>query len=84
MVNTGWLAVCSIFAMEFAIMSNHAEKWGLGSAVARKISPLTKKAGAYLEYLGKHDVLTQLRNTLFYTRAGTGCRARAWPLSMLP
>jgi PAS domain S-box-containing protein len=52
--------------MEFAIMSSHAEKWGL---VLLSLVDITarKKAEAYLEYLGKHDVLTQLRNRAFYT-----------------
>lgn len=50
--------------MEFAIMSSHAEKWGL---VLLSLVDITarKKAEAYLEYLGKHDVLTQLRNRAF-------------------
>ena len=69
--------------MEFAIMSSHAEKWGL---VLLSLVDITarKKAEAYLEYLGKHDVLTQLRNRAFYTEElNRLSRKGPWPLSML-
>nr|WP_249334215.1 GGDEF domain-containing protein [Comamonas sp. PE63] len=69
--------------MEFAIMSSHAEKWGL---VLLSLVDITarKKAEAYLEYLGKHDVLTQLRNRAFYTEElNRLSRKGPWPLSMI-
>ena len=69
--------------MEFAVMSSHAEKWGL---VLLSLVDITarKKAEAYLEYLGKHDVLTQLRNRAFYTEElNRLSRKGPWPLSML-
>lgn len=69
--------------MEFSVMSSHAEKWGL---VLLSLVDITarKKAEAYLEYLGKHDVLTQLRNRAFYTEElNRLSRKGPWPLSMI-
>jgi diguanylate cyclase (GGDEF)-like protein len=43
-----------------------------------------KKAEAYLEYLGKHDSLTKLKNRAFYTEElGRIARKGPWPLSIL-
>jgi len=43
-----------------------------------------KKAEAYLEYLGKHDVLTQLRNRTFYVEElNRITRKGPWPLSVI-
>ena len=43
-----------------------------------------KKAEAYLEYLGKHDVLTQLRNRAFYAEELTALRAKGpWPFAVI-
>jgi len=43
-----------------------------------------KQAEAYLEYLGKHDVLTQLRNRAFYVEELNRFRRKGpWPLSVI-
>ena len=69
--------------LEFAVMSSHAENWGL---VLLSLVDITarKKAEAYLEYLGKHDVLTQLRNRAFYMEElNRLSRKGPWPLSVI-
>lgn len=69
--------------LEFSIMSSHMENWGL---VLLSLVDITarKKAEAYLEYLGKHDVLTQLRNRAFYTEElNRLSRKGPWPLSLI-
>ena len=43
-----------------------------------------KKAEAYLEYLGKHDALTRLRNRAFYVEElNRISRKGPWPLSIV-
>lgn len=51
--------------MQFSILEERQDDW---SMVLLSLVDITarKKAEAYLEYLGKHDVLTQLRNRAFY------------------
>ena len=69
--------------MQFSIMSDHAQNWEL---VLLSLVDITarKKAEAYLEYLGKHDVLTQLRNRAYYTEElNRLSRKGPWPLSVL-
>lgn len=69
--------------MEFAVMTEKADNWGL---VLLSMVDITarKKAEAYLEYLGKHDVLTQLRNRAFYTEElNRLSRKGPWPLSVI-
>ncbi len=47
------------------MFQGHEEDWGL---VLVSLTDITarKKAEAYLEYLGKHDVLTQLKNRSYF------------------
>lgn len=69
--------------LEFAVMSSHAENWGL---VLLSLVDITarKKAEAYLESLAKHDVLTQLRNRAFYMEElNRLSRKGPWPLSVI-
>lgn len=69
--------------MEFSILASHADDWGL---VLLSLVNITarKKAEAYLEYLGKHDVLTRLRNRAFYMEElNRLARKGPWPLAML-
>ena len=69
--------------MQFAVMEGHHDRWEL---VLVSLVDITarKKAEAYLEYLGKHDVLTQLRNRTFYTEElARLARKGPWPLSVL-
>ena len=69
--------------MQFSVMEGHQDRWDL---VLVSLVDITarKKAEAYLEYLGKHDVLTQLRNRTFYTEElARLARKGPWPLSVL-
>lgn len=51
--------------MQFAVLEERRHDWGM---VLVSLVDITarKKAEAYLEYLGKHDVLTGLRNRAYY------------------
>lgn len=51
--------------LQFSVFAGHEENWDL---VLLALTDITarKKAEAYLEYLGKHDVLTKLKNRSFY------------------
>lgn len=69
--------------MQFSILADHLADWGL---VLLSLVDITarKKAEAYLEYLGKHDVLTQLRNRAFYAEElNRITRKGPWPLSVI-
>ncbi len=69
--------------MQFAVLDDHLEKWDL---VLVSLVDITarKKAEAYLEYLGKHDVLTRLCNRSFYTEElHRLSRKGPWPVSIL-
>lgn len=51
--------------LQFSVFPGHEREWDL---VLLALTDITarKKAEAYLEYLGKHDVLTKLKNRSFY------------------
>ncbi|MFC4297498.1 MAG: sensor domain-containing diguanylate cyclase [Castellaniella sp.] len=51
--------------LQLSVFQGHEEDWGL---VLVSLTDITarKKAEAYLEYLGKHDVLTQLKNRSYF------------------
>ncbi len=51
--------------LQLSVFHGHEEDWSL---VLVSLTDITarKKAEAYLEYLGKHDVLTQLKNRSFF------------------
>lgn len=69
--------------MQFAVLDSRLGDWGL---VLLSLVDITarKKAEAYLEYLGKHDVLTQLRNRAFYAEElNRLTRKGPWPLSII-
>jgi diguanylate cyclase (GGDEF)-like protein len=69
--------------MQFSVLDSHAGNWEL---VLLSLVDITarKKAEAYLEYLGKHDVLTQLRNRAFYMEElNRLSRKGPWPLSVI-
>ncbi len=51
--------------LHFAVFPGHEEDWGRVQVALADITA-RKKAEAYLEYLGKHDVLTKLYNRAFY------------------
>lgn len=52
--------------LHFAVLPGHEDDW---SQVQVALTDITarKKAEAYLEYLGNHDVLTKLHNRAFFT-----------------
>jgi diguanylate cyclase (GGDEF)-like protein/PAS domain S-box-containing protein len=69
--------------MQFAVLGSHLNDWGL---VLLSLVDITarKKAEAYLEYLGKHDVLTQLRNRAFYAEElNRLTRKGPWPFAVI-
>ena len=69
--------------MQFSVMEGHESDWSL---VLVSLVDITarKKAEAYLEYLGKHDVLTGLRNRAFYAdELNRLARKGPWPVSVL-
>lgn len=69
--------------MQFAVLPGHLAEWDL---VLVSLVDITarKKAEAYLEYLGKHDSLTQLRNRAFYMdELNRLSRKGPWPVSVL-
>jgi diguanylate cyclase (GGDEF)-like protein len=51
--------------LQLSVFQGHEDDWGL---VLVSLTDITarKKAEAYLEYLGKHDVLTQLKNRSYF------------------
>lgn len=52
--------------LQFTIFPGYEQNWGLVQVALTDITA-RKKAESYLEYLGKHDVLTKLFNRSFYT-----------------
>lgn len=51
--------------MQWAVLPGHETDWDLVQVALTDISA-RKKAESYLEFLGKHDALTKLRNRAFY------------------
>ena len=51
--------------LQFSVFPGHEHDWSLVQVSLTDITA-RKKAEAYLEYLGKHDVLTRLYNRAFY------------------
>jgi diguanylate cyclase (GGDEF)-like protein len=51
--------------LQFSVLPGHERDWSLVQVALTDITA-RKKAEAYLEYLGKHDVLTKLYNRSFY------------------
>ena len=69
--------------MQFTVLTGHELTWDV---VLVSLVDITarKKAEAYLEYLGKHDSLTRLRNRAFYVEElNRISRKGPWPLSIL-
>lgn len=52
--------------LQFTVFPGYEQDWGLVQLALTDITA-RKKAESYLEYLGKHDVLTKLHNRSFYT-----------------
>ncbi len=53
------------FHLQFSVLPGHESDWSLVQVALTDITA-RKRAEAYLEYLGKHDVLTKLYNRSFY------------------
>jgi diguanylate cyclase (GGDEF)-like protein len=51
--------------LQFAVLPGHEHDWSLVQVSLTDITA-RKKAEAYLEFLGKHDALTRLRNRSFF------------------
>lgn len=51
--------------LQFSVLPGHEDDWQQVQVALTDITA-RKKAEAYLEYLGKHDVLTKLHNRAFY------------------
>lgn len=51
--------------MQFSVLPGYEDNWSLVQVALTDITA-RKKAEAYLEYLGKHDVLTKLHNRAFF------------------
>lgn len=51
--------------LQFSVLPGHEHDWALVQVSLTDISA-RKKAEAYLEFLGKHDALTKLRNRSFF------------------
>ncbi len=51
--------------LQFSVLPGHQHDWSLVQVALTDITA-RKKAEAYLEYLGKHDVLTKIYNRSFY------------------
>lgn len=69
--------------MQFHIMPGYEADW---SRVLLSLVDITarKKAEAYLEYLGKHDVLTRLRNRSYFAdEVNRLSRKGPWPVGVL-
>ena len=69
--------------LQFSVIPGHEEDWDL---VLVSLTDITarKKAEAYLEYLGKHDALTGLRNRAFFSEELNRLERRGpWPVSVV-
>lgn len=69
--------------MQFAVQEDHRDDW---SQVLVSLVDITarKNAEAYLEYLGKHDVLTGLRNRAYYVEElHRLTRKGPWPVAAI-
>lgn len=69
--------------MQFSVLPGHEAHW---DQVLVSLTDITarKKAEAYLEYLGKHDALTGLRNRAFFTEELSRLERRGpWPVSVI-
>lgn len=69
--------------LQFSVFPGHEQDWGL---VLLALTDITarKKAESYLEYLGKHDVLTGLKNRSYYVDEVNRLeRKELWPVTAI-
>lgn len=69
--------------MQFSVLPGHEEDWSLVQVAMTDITA-RKKAEAYLEYLGQHDVLTKLHNRSFFVDEMNRLERKGpWPVAVL-
>ncbi|CAH1651310.1 GGDEF family protein [Hyphomicrobiales bacterium] len=69
--------------LQFSVLPGHEQDWSLVQVALTDITA-RRKAEAYLEFLGKHDVLTKLYNRAFYVDELNRIeRRRMQPVSLL-
>lgn len=69
--------------LQFSVLPGHEQDWSLVQVALTDITA-RRKAEAYLEFLGKHDVLTKLYNRAFYVDELNRIeRKRADPVSLI-
>jgi len=69
--------------LQFSVLPGHEDDWGLVQVALTDITA-RKKAEAYLEYLGKHDVLTRLRNRAYFEEELNRLERRGpWPITVV-
>ena len=69
--------------MQFSVLPGHERDWSLVQVALTDITA-RKKAEAYLEYLGTHDVLTRLYNRSFYVDELNRLERKGpWPVSII-
>ncbi len=69
--------------LQFSVLPGHHDDWSLVQIALTDITA-RKKAEAYLEFLGKHDVLTKLYNRSFYVDEINRLeRARLAPITII-
>jgi len=69
--------------LQFSVLPGAEDDWGLVQVALIDITA-RKKAEAYLEYLGKHDVLTKLRNRAYFEDELNRLERRGpWPVTVI-
>ncbi|WMY10245.1 sensor domain-containing diguanylate cyclase [Paraburkholderia phenoliruptrix] len=69
--------------LQFSVLPGHEANWDLVLVALTDITA-RKKAEAYLEFLGKHDVLTKLRNRSFYVDELNRLERKGpWPVTII-
>ncbi len=69
--------------LQFSVLPGHEADWALVQVALTDITA-RKKAEAYLEFLGKHDVLTKLHNRSFYVDELSRLERKGpWPISVI-
>jgi diguanylate cyclase (GGDEF)-like protein len=69
--------------LQFSVLPGAEDDWSLVQVALIDITA-RKKAEAYLEYLGKHDVLTKLRNRAFFEDELNRLERRGpWPVTIV-
>jgi diguanylate cyclase (GGDEF)-like protein len=71
------------FLMQFSVLPGREHNWSLVQVALTDITA-RKKAEAYLEFLGKHDVLTKLHNRSFYIDEINRLERKGfWPVTVI-